>query len=152
LATRKAVRLVTAVDHQRLDAIRDQLRCDGRRWTVAKSEIVQALLIAQAHLSARRLHEQLVSRYPQMDLSTVYRTLRALVQSGVVHSLNDGSETRYGLADRAHHHVICADCGSLAEIPAAALDGVLATAESQTGYRLAGQSMTLAGCCGACRD
>ncbi|WP_161952721.1 Fur family transcriptional regulator [Actinoplanes sp. TFC3] len=143
---------MTEVDQRRLDAIRDQLRCDGRRWTVAKSELVQAMLAAEAHLSARGLHEQLVSRYPQMDLSTVYRTLRALAESGVVHSLNDGSQTRYGLADRAHHHVLCADCGSLAEIPAAALDRLLATAESQTGYRFAGQSMTLAGCCGACRS
>jgi Fe2+ or Zn2+ uptake regulation protein len=54
----------------RLDAIRDQVRAGGRRWTVARSAIVTALLDTGRHLSVRRIHETVQARFPEIDQST----------------------------------------------------------------------------------
>ncbi|MBU2667124.1 transcriptional repressor [Actinoplanes bogorensis] len=135
---------------QRVAAIRERLRSDGRRWTVVKCALVEALIDSCGHLSARELHERLAGRYPQTDHSTVYRTLHALADAGVVHTLGRPGRVRYGLADRPHHHAICAQCDAVAEIPAGEVHGLLDATETRTGFCFSGQSLTLAGRCANC--
>ncbi|WP_433294295.1 Fur family transcriptional regulator [Actinoplanes sp. CA-030573] len=142
---------MTAEADARLNAIRDHVRAGGRRWTFAKNAIVGTLMDAERHLSPRRIYETLLPAHPQLDHSTVYRALQVLVDEGVVHSLDRRGEARYGLADRPHHHVVCGDCGRVAEVAAA--DGVqelLTMVGSRTGFSFAGQSLTLTGRCARC--
>lgn len=138
-------------DHgDRLAAIRARVRADGRRWTVAKSAIVEALLIGPGHLSAREIHCAVLARCPQIDQSTIYRALQTLASSQVVHALDRRGEARYGLTDRPHHHAVCSGCGRDAEIPAATAHELLTRAESTTGFRFGADSLTLLGYCTAC--
>lgn len=138
-------------DHfDRLAEIRARVRADGRRWTVAKCAIVEALLAGSGHLSPREIHATVLIRHPQIDQSTVYRALQTLAEARVVHALDRRGEARYGLTDRPHHHAVCAGCGRDAEIPAATAHGLLAEAESTTGFRFGAESLTLLGHCAAC--
>ncbi|GAA0546116.1 hypothetical protein GCM10010172_29690 [Paractinoplanes ferrugineus] len=117
---------------------------------MAKAALVEELLGASGHLSARELHEAMTAQHPQMDHSTVYRALHILAEDGIVHSLGGPGHTLFGLADEPHHHVVCGVCGSVAEIPAGDLGDLVAAAESRTGYSFSAQSLTLAGRCVAC--
>lgn len=58
----------------------------------------------------------------------------------------------YGLADPAHHHVLCSTCGALADVPAAALAATLTTAQAASGYQLTPSGLTLAGRCPRCQQ
>jgi len=137
-------------DRVRVDAIRDQIRAAGRRWTIAKGAIVEALLAGPGHLSPQRIHEIIVKQYPQIDPSTVYRALLTLADEGVVHTLDQPGEARYGLADEPHHHAICGGCGRQAEIPATAVARLLTAAGAVTGFQFNRDSVTLTGRCEDC--
>ena len=137
-------------DRVRMDAIRDQIRAGGRRWTIAKGAIVEALLAGAGHLSAQQIHEDMGKRYPNIDPSTVYRALLTLADEGVVHTLDQPGEARYGLADEPHHHAICGRCGLEAEIPAAAVSRLLTAAGAATGFQFGRESVTLTGRCASC--
>ena len=134
----------------RLNAIREQVRASGRRWTFAKNAIVATLLDTQGHLSPRHIHEILLLRHPHLDQSTVYRALQVLAGEGIVHHLERPGEARYGLAERPHHHVVCADCGNITEVADDQVRELLMLIGSRTGFSFAGQSLTLTGRCETC--
>lgn len=141
---------MTVHGQHRLDAIRDQVRAGGRRWTVAKSAIVTALLDADRHLSVRRIHQAVLPRYPEIDQSTIYRVVQTLAEEHVIHAVEHGGKVRYGLSDRPHHHAVCARCGQDADLPAQTMRGLLTEAETETGFRFDGQPQSLLGLCPRC--
>lgn len=67
--------------------------------------------------SAAELAEMLDGRVP---LSSLYRTLAILEESGVVaHHLGAKGLARYELAEWLtghHHHLVCVDCGSVSDV------------------------------------
>ncbi|MFI5496293.1 Fur family transcriptional regulator [Actinoplanes sp. NPDC051859] len=142
--------MTAAQQHHRLNAVREHVRARGRRWTVAKSAVVEVLIGAAGHLSAQQVYDTVSSRFPQIDRSTVHRVLLTLADEHVVHILGRQGEARYGMADEAHHHAVCARCGIEVEIPAALISPALAAAATATGFRFDSASITLAGICQNC--
>ncbi|XVV13975.1 Fur family transcriptional regulator [Actinoplanes sp. CA-131856] len=142
--------MTEAPELARLDAVREHVRAQGQRWTVAKAAVVEVLLGTDGHLSALQVHERIVERLPQIDRSTVHRILLGLADEHVVHVLGRQGEARYGMADHPHHHVVCADCGREAEIPSAAITPALAAASEATGFSFDASSITLTGRCANC--
>lgn len=55
---------------------------------------------------------------PDVSRTTVYNTLRALVDIGALTAVKDwaGGGTRYDTNTEAHHHLICMLCHSLIDI------------------------------------
>lgn len=99
------------------------------RFTRGRKTVVHALSAATGPMSAAELANQLG---PEVPLSSLYRTLAVLEESGVVaHHLGAKGLTRYELAEWLaghHHHLVCVGCGSVAdvEIPADQEDSVRA--------------------------
>lgn len=97
------------------------------RFTKGRKAVVAALASAPGPLSAAELAEALNGAIP---LSSLYRTLSVLQDAGIVaHHLGAKGLTRYELAEWLaghHHHLVCVDCGSVAdvEIPASQEDEV----------------------------
>ncbi|MFC7535120.1 Fur family transcriptional regulator [Actinoplanes sp. GCM10030250] len=135
----------------RLDAVREHVRSHGRRWTVAKGAIVEALISTDCHLSVQQVHDRVTTRFPQIDRSTVHRVLLTLAEEHVVHVLGKQGEARYGMADQPHHHAVCARCGQEAEIPSTAVAPALTAAAAATGFSFDTGSITLTGLCETCR-
>lgn len=140
------------VEQNRLTAIRDHVRARGRRWTIAKDVVVETLLADGRHLSVQQIHDEVGRKFPQIDRSTVHRVLLTLAEDRVVHTLDQRGESRYGLSDRPHHHAVCTQCGREAQIPAAVVDRLLATAGTEIGFRFGHESITLMGKCVRCPD
>ncbi|MBU2667114.1 transcriptional repressor [Actinoplanes bogorensis] len=134
----------------RVDAVRDLVRANGKRWTIAKGAVVEALVGADEHLSVQQVHETIAARFPQIDRSTVHRILLALAEEHVVHVLGRQGEARYGMADEPHHHAVCARCGRETEIPAKVIAPALSKATAATGFTFATTSITLTGLCETC--
>lgn len=87
------------------------------RYTRGRKAVVEALAKAVGPMSAAELREGLV---PEVPLSSIYRTLSVLEEAGVVaHHLGAKGLTRFELAEWLtghHHHLVCLDCGSVADI------------------------------------
>lgn len=87
------------------------------RYTKGRRAVVNALAESAGPMSAHEMVDALASAIP---LSSLYRSLAVLEGAGVVaHHLGAKGLTRYELAEWLsghHHHLVCVDCGSVADI------------------------------------
>lgn len=87
------------------------------RFTRGRKAVVHTLSAASGPMSAAELASVLG---PEVPLSSLYRTLAILEESGVVaHHLGAKGLTRYELAEWLaghHHHLVCVECGSVADV------------------------------------
>ena len=99
----------------------DALRQQGLRITQARRTVCS--IIAERHgehlTAASILEEVRIGRSASADQSTVYRTLDALEESGlVVHShLGHGPAVYHLAAEAEHQHIVCRVCGMTASVP-----------------------------------
>ena len=89
----------------------------GYRLTIPRQAILNFLSSSSKHLSAEEIYLAAHEVYPNIGLTTVYRTLDLLVQMGLVFKFDFGDgRARYELSRgqdgvRQHHHLVCTDCG-----------------------------------------
>lgn len=135
----------------RSDLVTDRLRAGGGRRTQGRVEVLRALVAAApGHLTAQEVHERVCAAGWWTPRSTVNRTLHALVEAGILHTLADARPIRYGPADPQHHHLVCRGCDSITDLPAPEL--TLATGKDEdSAFQLATEGLTLHGLCPRCR-
>lgn len=150
----------TAATRHRLRAAREAghdaaalLRAAGCRPTAQRLLILRALSGGD-HVTADDVLAQAREAYPAINPSTVYRTLDALVGSGLVRCSDLGAGRRhYELArEHRHHHVVCQRCGAVAHLHDGSLAPLAAALEAETGYRLTpDREVAIPGLCPACQ-
>ena len=86
---------------------------------IAISKMVETI---PEFVSAQELHEKLSREGRGIGLATVYRTLQAMAEEGILDTMQEGTETlyRYCETEEHHHHLMCRRCGKTVEI---ALEG-----------------------------
>ncbi len=98
---------------------REELRAAGMRFTAQRALILDILRRSGGHLDADEIHAAARSRDAGVSLATVYRTLRALRQAGLIHQRYFGAahnHDHYETAGEAeHHHLACTRCGRVQE-------------------------------------
>ncbi len=86
----------------------------GYRFTMPRKVIVDVLQKTSKHLSAEEVYQEVYKLYPQVGLTTVYRTLEVLTQMGLIFKFDFGDgRARYELVEepeKEHHHLICNKC------------------------------------------
>ena len=102
--------------------------------------------------------EQLVDAAPATDgapmaLSTVYRSLEALAELGLVtHTHVDHRVPSYHLTTHATHiHVVCRECGSVDEAPADVASEFVARLDGSLGFEADVTHAAIHGLCRTCR-
>jgi Fur family transcriptional regulator, ferric uptake regulator len=135
------------------EAILDGLRADGGRVTIGRRAIVRSLLTADDHhVTADELAAMVQVDHPDVNRSTVYRTLDTLEELGVLTRVTLGTGgSVYHLADQAHDHLVCTRCGSVDEVPPGVLAPALDRLEAQSGFSLARSHVVVSGVCPACQ-
>jgi Fur family transcriptional regulator, ferric uptake regulator len=137
----------------RVDAILDRLRAEGGRITTGRRAIVRALFdVGDHHVTADHVAATVQAEHPDVHLSTVYRTLDALEELGVVGRVALGQHSAvYHLVDHVHHHLLCERCGSVTEIPTDALAGLSEQLVDEFDFRVSPSTLVIRGVCRACR-
>lgn len=126
----------------------------GVRSTRQRAAIADALAASDDFQSAQELHEKLKARGESIGLTTVYRNLQALTQSGQIDALWDGSgETRYRDCSAGHHHhLVCRRCGTTVELQAEAVERWAGAVADEHGFSDIHHTVEVFGVCAACRD
>ena len=90
----------------------------GYRLTPQRIMILSAIEDSDDHISAEEIYAQIVAKYPQVNISTVYRTLELLKRLGLVTETDlGGGRVRYHSAEKGHHHhLVCQKCGTIIDI------------------------------------
>ena len=106
------------MDEVRLTRLLDQVRQEGGRMTKARRALLRSLVDANGHLTADDLAAMVQVRHPDVHRSTIYRSLDALEHLGLVDHVHLGhGRAVYHLSDDDHQHLVCDNCGSVAEVP-----------------------------------
>ncbi len=138
----------------RLDGLLDALRTRGVRVTAARRAVLAELVAAgHDHLTADDLAARIAIHQPTTHLSTIYRTLDSLTESGVLTQarFSDKSVT-YHLAGDVHHHAVCDHCGRSIQVPIEVFDPVRDRLLTDHGFAATPRHLTITGICAACRS
>jgi Fur family ferric uptake transcriptional regulator len=129
------------------------LREKGHRLTRQRMLVIEALHNADKHISAEELYEQLHSRYPYANISTVYRTLELLKGLDLVTETDFGEgRVRYHVAEKGHHHhLVCRSCGRIMGLEEAALDPLRNSLFQKYGFDADLRHLAISGECSKCR-
>ena len=94
-----------------------ELKTRGLRMTLPRRVILEELAKTEDHLLAKDIYLKINKPYPDIGLTTVYRTLDLLVRMNIVNKFEFGEgQSRYELAwdyKEHHHHLVCLDCGKI---------------------------------------
>ncbi|HFC98176.1 MAG TPA: transcriptional repressor [Thermosulfurimonas dismutans] len=70
-----------------------------------------------AHPTAEDIYRYVKERFPSMSFATVYNTLEALKERGLVKELYiEEGKKRFDLNVQPHHHFYCTSCGRLIDL------------------------------------
>jgi Fur family ferric uptake transcriptional regulator len=135
-------------------SVADEIRAKGRRMTLQRRLVLDALQRARHHTTAEEIARAIRARHPQVDPSTVYRNLEALEELGyVTHTHLDDRVTRWHRADALRHgHLVCRRCGSEQEIPMRLLQPLGRRLRTQQGFVADLAHSAIVGICRECAD
>ena len=90
----------------------------GYRLTPQRIMVLSAIENSDNHISAEEIYAQIVVKYPNVNISTVYRTLELLKRLGLVTETDLGNgHVKYHSAEKGHHHhLVCEKCGTIIDI------------------------------------
>ena len=93
----------------------------GFRLTASREAILEVLTNTDKHLSAEDIYMTVHLKYPAIGLTTIYRTLELLEQTGIVSKFEFGhGRAKYELSEeysnkKHHHHLICKKCRKIVD-------------------------------------
>lgn len=124
----------------------------GLRPTRQRKAVVRVLVQAEVFLSAHSVHEALHRSGAQVGLSTIYRSLQALSQRGMIDAIRgDGGQMLYRkCADQPHDHLVCRRCGAAVEIPGEAIRRLVEHWANAVGFADVEHALKAFGTCPKC--
>ena len=132
-----------------------RLHSVGQRLTANREALVDTFTTAPRPLTI----PEILARRSELAQSSVYRNLVILEEAGIVHRVVGADDfARWELAEDLtghHHHLICASCGRVEDVPASAgLERSVAAAAAAitrtTGFRTQRHRVDLVGVCKRC--
>lgn len=98
----------------------------GYRLTPQRMMVLAAIENSDHHISAEEIYAQVITKYPHLNISTVYRTLELLHRLGLVTETDlGGGRVRYHPADKGHHHhLVCQECGRVIDLDESVLENL----------------------------
>ena len=126
----------------------------GLRSTRQRDIILDIFLSTHQHVSVEELYLRVKACQPKIGYTTVYRTLKLLVDAGLAREilLHDG-QTRYEhiLAGEHHDHLICTACNTIIEFENETIEQLQAEIAARHGFDIHSHKLELYGLCVACR-
>jgi len=115
--------------------------------------IIEVLSKEHVHLTSLQVFEEIRTRLPAVNLSTVYRSLERLVNQDKV-SVSDmgtGSAVYEILADGLHHHLVCQGCSRVLTIGHDEVRDFFAAIQDKNRFDIVTNHLILFGYCEECR-
>ena len=140
--------------HGDIRHIVDRLAERGYRLTPQRVMILSAIEGSDHHISAEEIYAQIANEYPQVNISTVYRTLELLKRLGLVYEINlEEGRVRYHSESKGHHHhLVCESCGAVIDIDESTLARLKDVLFHRYNFTAKLSHMAIFGLCEKCRQ
>jgi Fur family ferric uptake transcriptional regulator len=132
--------------------IASRLSQKGYRMTPQRLMILEAIEGASGHVSAEEIYQDIRKRYSSLNISTVYRTLELLKETGMVTEtdMGDGRVRFHSLGHEHHHHLVCSKCGKVIDLDESMLAPLTGMLADKYGFRADLKHLAIFGRCKDC--
>ena len=132
--------------------IASRLSQKGYRMTPQRLMILEAIEEASGHVSAEEIYQDIKKRYPGLNISTVYRTLELLKETGLVTEtdMGDGRVRFHSMGHEHHHHLVCSKCGKVIDLDEETLAPLTSVLSEKYGFRADLKHLAIFGRCKEC--
>lgn len=129
----------------------EALEAAGLRPTRQRRTVLEALRRRDDAVTAQELHAELRDTGDPVGLSTVYRTLTALAESGLLDTFEREGEQAFRLcASGHHHHLVCEACNRVEEIDAEEVEAWVEAVGRRHAFDVTGHRADVFGRCRRC--
>ena len=127
------------------------MRAAGLKLTPQRYAVLDFLVRSREHPTADQISAALNRRFPRASRATIYNTLNALRDAGLVHEVYmDDSVARFDANLDEHHHFVCRLCGRLEDVPFDVV-GELPARKLERGHTVENYEIVMRGVCAACQ-
>jgi len=136
----------------------DVLRAYLARHKLKRSEqrevILDVVLRSDRHLSVEELLRTVRRRHPEVGRTTVYRTLKVLVDAGLARELVIDGQAHYerGYRREHHDHFICRSCGAILEFSSPDIERLQEEFAARLGFQIEAHRHEIFGRCRNCQE
>ena len=123
------------------------------RSTRQRTAVASLLAEVDDFRSAQELHDLLKHRGDSVGLTTVYRTLQSLAETGQVDVVRtDDGEAVYRRCSSGshHHHLVCRSCGTAVEVEGPAVEAWAGKVAAEHGFTEVEHTLEIFGTCANC--
>jgi Fur family ferric uptake transcriptional regulator len=138
---------------EQVEAIMSRIVAGGGRRTASRQAIIEAIARGGGHITAEEIVTEVQERFPSVNKSTVYRTLDALTDAGVIEHVHFAhGPAVYHVNSDGHRHLYCERCGNVDEVPSAKTRTFFAMLDREYGFQVDQGHFAIVGTCRSCRD
>lgn len=142
---------------EQLKSMKQQMIAKGYKSTIQREATMRVLLEHERdHMSAEDVYMRVKTRFPEIGLATVYRTLELLTELHLVEKMNFGDGVaRFDLRsedhEHMHHHMICSICGEVEEIQDDWLSELEQRVKREYGFNVSDHRLDFIGTFSSCK-
>lgn len=125
-----------------------------QRYTDQQRDMVQYIFAQHNHFDADGLIDEMKKAGFRVSRATVYRTLRKLVDAGLLRLLEVGPRTFYehDYGYPQHEHMFCERCHKMLEFQDPAVAAVIRDVSRQHNFQSSGHTFIIRGVCADCNQ
>jgi Fur family ferric uptake transcriptional regulator len=134
------------------EKLREYLEIRGEKLTEPRRILVRHIFSSHKHFDADELVADLRAAGRSVSRSTVYRTLRLLVDAGLLRELRLTNRTAYehDYGYPSHDHLHCTECNKVVEFRNDAIRQAREAISREHGFRASGHRFIITGVCAEC--
>ncbi len=138
----------SAINHQ----FEEFIRGHRGRLTPQRQRIVKEFFTLHGHHDVQQIHDHLLRKRIVVNPSTIFRTLKLLVQAGIaVERQFANGNTKFELNQAHHDHLICLKCNKIVEFESPKLEHVQARIVRDHGFEMSYHRHEIYGYCSSCK-
>jgi Fur family transcriptional regulator, peroxide stress response regulator len=134
------------------EALRQRLHEKGLKLTPQRYAIFELLANTESHPTVDEIYESVKKTFPMLSLNTVYYTLSALKEAGLISEVPvQHSAARFDANMDVHHHLVCLGCGKIKDLYDGQLDRLQLNVANRHGYDIRSHHVEFRGFCDECQ-
>jgi Fur family ferric uptake transcriptional regulator len=136
-----------------MTAIAGRLRARGLKYSPVRQAVLDVFFRGGGHLSIDELTRRVREVAPRAAYSTVYRTMKFLVEEGFAAARHFGGDRAlFEPSGAGHHdHLVCTACGEVQEFEDDEIERLQERVAARHGFEMSAHHLELYGACRKCR-
>lgn len=130
----------------------EYLQANGHRKTPERYAILDTIYSIKGHFNIETLYHYMETEGNfRVSRATLYNTIVLLIDANLVikHQFGNSSQFERAYRNETHHHMICTECGQVAEFQDSALKGAIGSTKLKR-FTASHYSLYIYGICSKC--